>query len=231
MYYKTSSQSIIKQTKARLMGFSWLFSSKKKMMEKVTPKRTSCILPRKMSGIIKRKRASCPSLRFTKGLGKKQEPELDVVEDSLADPTIMSTLIRQRKWDTLITLIASEPELLNKAFLVEENGTQSIRLALHEICRHKAPYDVFQVVKNGDPRALRFKDSKYGFLPIHFACRHGASRDIVEELVLAFPESIHVTDKYGSTPINLVKNNSYDNKNSVLEAFEKMKNENDSKVS
>ena len=59
-----------------------------------------------------------------------------------------------------------------------------------------------------------------GMLPIHFACRNGASRRVVMTLLNAFPKSINVKDKKGHTPLNLVENSNSQNKDAVIDEMQ-----------
>ena len=59
-----------------------------------------------------------------------------------------------------------------------------------------------------------------GMLPIHLACRNGASRGVVMTLLNAYPKSINVKDKKGRTPLNLVENSNSQNKDVVIEAMQ-----------
>lgn len=47
---------------------------------------------------------------------------------------------------------------------------------------------------------------KNGWLPIHVACKHGASFLVVQRLLDAYPESIYCRTLKGSTPLDLIEN-------------------------
>lgn len=70
------------------------------------------------------------------------------------------------------------------------------------------------------PDGPQMKDDQ-GMLPVHLACRNGASKGVVLTLLSAFPESIHVRDRKGRSPTDLVFNSSSANKEAVLVALKK----------
>lgn len=59
-----------------------------------------------------------------------------------------------------------------------------------------------------------------GMLPIHLACRNGASRGVVMTLLNAYPKSIYVKDKKGRSPLSLVENSNSQNKDTVIDAMQ-----------
>jgi ankyrin repeat protein len=60
-------------------------------------------------------------------------------------------------------------------------------------------------------------------LPVHLACRNGASKGVVLTLLASFPESIHVRDRKGRSPTDLVMTSSSQNKEAVLYALKRFR--------
>jgi ankyrin repeat protein len=52
------------------------------------------------------------------------------------------------------------------------------------------------------PNAVRVRDAE-GFLPLHWACYHGAVASVLQVLVAAWPESVRETISYGRLPLHL----------------------------
>jgi ankyrin repeat protein len=62
-------------------------------------------------------------------------------------------------------------------------------------------------------------------LPVHLACRNGASKGVVLTLLNAFPESTRVRDRKGRLPIELVEASSSQNKEAVMSAMRRFQQE------
>ena len=58
-------------------------------------------------------------------------------------------------------------------------------------------------------------------LPVHLACRNGASKGVVTTLLYAFPESLEVKDRKGRVPLNFVEQSSSQNREAVLAGIKK----------
>jgi 26S proteasome non-ATPase regulatory subunit 10 len=64
-----------------------------------------------------------------------------------------------------------------------------------------------------------------GMLPVHLACRNGASKGVVLTLLNAFPESIGVKDRKGRVPLALVEASASQNKEAVIVAMKRFQQE------
>jgi 26S proteasome non-ATPase regulatory subunit 10 len=60
-----------------------------------------------------------------------------------------------------------------------------------------------------------------GMLPIHLACRNGASKGVILTLLQAFPEALDVRDRKARLPVDLVQASNSQNKENVLAAIRK----------
>mmetsp|Transcript_11763 Transcript_11763/g.16966 ORF Transcript_11763/g.16966 Transcript_11763/m.16966 type:complete len:231 (-) Transcript_11763:125-817(-) len=76
------------------------------------------------------------------------------------------------------------------------------RTSLQRLLSRDPPLDIVQQLIQYAPEVLQIKDN-FRFLPIHFACRNGASLDIVKALVHGYPESVTVVNCGGRLPLHL----------------------------
>ena len=58
-------------------------------------------------------------------------------------------------------------------------------------------------------------------LPVHLACRNGASKGVVTTLLYSFPESLEVKDRKGRIPLNFVEQSTSQNREAVLAGIKK----------
>eukprot|EP00590_Aulacoseira_subarctica_P000554 CAMPEP_0172414548 /NCGR_PEP_ID=MMETSP1064-20121228/1204_1 /TAXON_ID=202472 /ORGANISM="Aulacoseira subarctica , Strain CCAP 1002/5" /LENGTH=368 /DNA_ID=CAMNT_0013151275 /DNA_START=43 /DNA_END=1149 /DNA_ORIENTATION=- len=63
------------------------------------------------------------------------------------------------------------------------------------------PFEVIQTWLKYAPETAKLKKSN-GMLPLHDACYHGASLEVVMALVKAYPKSVEVTDTYENLPLH-----------------------------
>jgi ankyrin repeat protein len=75
------------------------------------------------------------------------------------------------------------------------------------------------------PDGAQMKDDQE-MLPMHLACRNGASKGVVLTLLYVFPESLEVKDRKGRSPYNLVEASSSQNREAVLLALKRYTEEN-----
>lgn len=62
-------------------------------------------------------------------------------------------------------------------------------------------------------------------LPVHLACRNGASKGVVTTLLHAFPDGLDVRDRKGRTPLNFVEQSTSQNREAVLAGIKKFRQE------
>jgi ankyrin repeat protein len=76
---------------------------------------------------------------------------------------------------------------------------------LHWILLHQPPPDVVELLIQYAPGTLRLKNS-IGWLPLQFACLHGASLEVLNLLIQAYPESTDIPGTtIGDKPSQLLK--------------------------
>jgi ankyrin repeat protein len=81
---------------------------------------------------------------------------------------------------------------------------------------------VIEALVSTYPDGAQMKDDQ-DMLPIHLACRNGASKGVVLTLLYVFPKSLGVKDRKGRTPMDLVEASSSQNREVVMAALEKFK--------
>jgi len=118
------------------------------------------------------------------------------LESDKATPHSLSALINQRDWDQIIERVKgfsslSEESIEEQASLL---GRDSLGNSfLHEICKNDPSVEVIQVWLEFNKEDVE-RPGIGGHLPLHFACAFGASMDVVEILIEAFPESLATPD-------------------------------------
>lgn len=120
---------------------------------------------------------------------------------------ILYRLIKEKKWND-IDLEECESE--TKEWIEEKNEDQSSRwksLLIHLVCELKPPAKVVTEFLRCYPKSVSVKNSA-GDLPIHIACREGASNEVIEELLLGDGyEAAKVVDCEGRLPLHIAVGN------------------------
>ena len=75
---------------------------------------------------------------------------------------------------------------------------------LHLICKLTAnpPTDILHEIVQAAPDATEWEDA-HGWLPLHHACLHGASTEVLKLLTRVFPQSRTALDAHHRTPLHL----------------------------
>lgn len=75
---------------------------------------------------------------------------------------------------------------------------------LHWICKlsKNPPTDLLQEIVGAAPEVAAWEDA-HGWLPLHHACRHGASTEVLKLLVGMLPSSVVALDAHHRTPLHL----------------------------
>jgi hypothetical protein len=112
-------------------------------------------------------------------------------------------LIKDENWARVYRRVAKSPEELQRMTLINLDGHSSEAYPLHYLCRKKeAPVAVVEAFVNAWPEAARTQDSILESLPLHVACEHDASVEVLAILIHAYPEGLTKPDKYGNLPIH-----------------------------
>merc|ERR1711862_31347 len=128
-----------------------------------------------------------------------------------------------KQWDLLTELIRNKADCAKIFVDIIENGKRMQRLPIHEVCRHRPPMSLIKMLNSAYPDSLKVKDFNNGCLPIHFASRHGASKEVITYMLHEYSESIIIEDKYGSLPVTMARRGSYKHKEDIVRIFEKFK--------
>lgn len=132
----------------------------------------------------------------------KNENEV-ILEDETnikSEPDIMR-LIAQRDWESIEICCEDLPEKAEKGIELLIHGEKHRCLPLHAVCIFKPPRTTVDALVNVNRDAVTRK-GHLDLLPIHIACRHGASIDIVRILAEAYPPGLNSIDSYGNLPIH-----------------------------
>lgn len=75
---------------------------------------------------------------------------------------------------------------------------------LHLICKltNNPPTDILEEIVMAAPEVTEWEDD-HGWLPIHHACMHGASTEVLKLLTRVHPKSIVALDAHNRTPLHL----------------------------
>lgn len=120
--------------------------------------------------------------------GKK--PELDVMRLSLL-----------RNWHEIELWCEDSPEKTRKVVEVVIHGEKHQSLPLHAVCTFKPPASTVVALMKVNKQATMQK-GHLGLLPVHIACRHGASLEVVKILSESYPEGLNSNDLYGNSPLH-----------------------------
>ena len=89
------------------------------------------------------------------------------------------------------------------------------KLPLHIACTWHAPKESIDILLAVDRRTSRVPDD-LGNLPIHSACFSGASSDVIEKVLKAYPKAVLSRTNQGSLPEDIMKRLKHDNRVSAL---------------
>jgi ankyrin repeat protein len=136
--------------------------------------------------------------------GKKNAKTL-AEEAELALAFSLETLIQNRRWQTVLTRLASNPLEAEKELLVQTRGgfmSQRGFTPLHYACERQPPVDVISHLLEAHPGAAVKRCLPGGCLPLHIACTWYGSADAVSELLSADPSTAMATDELGNLALH-----------------------------
>ena len=158
------------------------------------------------------------------------EPEVDYDQGA----TDLYQQIEEKNWDRAINRIDAAPfEAKTWVFRREVTNPDKMRwrlLPIHATCVFRSPLSVIEALIAAYPDGPQMRDDQ-GMLPVHLACRNGASKGVVITLLNAFPESIRVKDRKGRTPLSFVEASQSQNREAVIVALRKFRNDLENKSS
>lgn len=101
--------------------------------------------------------------------------------------------IEKRRWDEFLELISPFPDAGSHPCPKNLKTATKGNLMLHEAARNCPPVSAIKFLLTQNKDAARSKGGK-GYLPVHYACATGASVEVVETLLDAYPASIRTRD-------------------------------------
>jgi ankyrin repeat protein len=151
------------------------------------------------------------------------EPEADYDHGA----TALYRSIENKDWDAALQRLDMAPEEAKTWVSRREHDSDKTRwrlLPLHAVCIFRAPLALMEALIEIYPEGPQMKDDQ-GMLPVHLACRNGASKGVVLTLLRAFPESLFVLDRKRRSLHDLIEGSTSVNKEAVLEALKKFEKE------
>ena len=151
------------------------------------------------------------------------EPEADYDQGA----TALYRAIENKDWDAAMARLDTAPDEARTWVSRREPGTDKTRwrlLPLHAVCIFRAPLALIEALLEMYEEGPQMKDDQ-GMLPVHLACRNGASKGVVLTLLKAFPESLFVMDRKRRSLQDLISSSSSANKEGVLDAMKKFEKE------
>mmetsp|Transcript_13310 Transcript_13310/g.31341 ORF Transcript_13310/g.31341 Transcript_13310/m.31341 type:complete len:484 (-) Transcript_13310:117-1568(-) len=122
----------------------------------------------------------------------------------LPQHTELLDLVEREKWESLMYRILKEPHTAHVKFTGRSTNSPSAdNLVLHEACKQNPPLDLVEALIEANAMAVMVKGNS-GYLPIHYACAHGASIELIRFLLSIYPEGLRVVDEdEGFLPLHL----------------------------
>lgn len=141
--------------------------------------------------------------------------------------TALYRSIENKDWDAALQRVDIAPEEARTWVSRRDHDTNKTRwrlLPLHAVCIFRAPLALMEALIEAYPEGPQMKDDQ-GMLPVHLACRNGASKGVVLTLLRSFPESLFVLDRKRRSLQDLIESSNSVNKEVVLEALKKFEKE------
>jgi len=118
----------------------------------------------------------------------------------------IARLISQRRWLKLRTVIeTSDPDFLRNEFketlhhLIKSHHPSIV----HYACMFRPPLSIIEALVDAHKESIFLMDSNL-WQPLHVACHHGASIDVIRYILKKSPSAVQQIDISGKTAIYLV---------------------------
>lgn len=122
-------------------------------------------------------------------------------------------LIKNEDWKLARVLCDEDPHLASYWTPYEgfTNGKfDSYILPLHQACALRPTEEFVQTLVLAHPNGIKAKETAFGRLPLHVACRSQASIGVVEALIAYFPDALVTADKLKRVPLHYAISNNCD---------------------
>jgi Ankyrin repeats (3 copies) len=145
------------------------------------------------------------SAKGTLGSPSKASAKTLAEENELALAFSLETLIQNRRWQAVLTRLASNPLEAEKDLQVQTRGgfmSQRGFTPLHYACERQPPVEVISHLVEAHPGAIVKRCIPGGCLPLHIACTWYGSADAVSALLSVDPSTAVATDELGNLAIH-----------------------------
>jgi len=130
------------------------------------------------------------------------------------NPTDLFQALEARQWQYALSMVGSDSKHFKKdcsTWVVAKGKKKGAALRFRALPLHAAvvfgaPDNLTKAVLEAYPLAARGRDVK-GRLPIHLACEHDVSDEVLLLLVNAFPKAFYAKDKLEKTPLDYMDDN------------------------
>jgi len=129
------------------------------------------------------------------------------IHESVRPISLIKTIIKDiddRKWNKVKARLTLYPSDASHRFGIKSiNGDMTLCYPLHMACMRQPPKSIVLTMLDVYQSANNKKDSMHGRLPVHYACRFGASLEVIMLLFSMNPGSIKERENDGSLPLHL----------------------------
>lgn len=130
------------------------------------------------------------------------------------NPTDLFQALEARQWEYAMSMVGNDIKHFKKdcsTWVVAKGKKKGAALRFRALPLHAAvvfgaPDNLTKAVLEAYPLAARGRDVK-GRLPIHLACEHDVSDEVLLLLVNAFPKAFYAKDKLEKTPLEYMNDN------------------------
>eukprot|EP00984_Skeletonema_dohrnii_P013397 scaffold5545_cov91-Skeletonema_dohrnii-CCMP3373.AAC.1 len=130
------------------------------------------------------------------------------------NPTDLFQALEARQWEYALSMVGNDSKHFKKdcsTWVVAKGKKKGAALRFRALPLHAAvvfgaPDNLTKAVLEAYPLAARGRDVK-GRLPIHLACEHDVSDEVLLLLVNAFPKAFYAKDKLEKTPLDYMNDN------------------------
>ena len=168
------------------------------------------------SSFNKQKKASIEApAKAGKSKSKKEwfDPNASEV-DYDKNPTDLFQALEARQWVYALTMVEKDNEHFKKdcsTWVVAKGKKKGAALRFRALPLHAAvvfgaPENLTNAILEAYPLAARGRDVK-GRLPIHLACEHDVSDEVLLSLIKSFPKAFYAKDKLEKTPLDYMNDN------------------------
>lgn len=118
-------------------------------------------------------------------------------------PSTLFNLISEEQWEDAAKRVKYYPKEVKQTTRVCPNGIDNTSiLPLHHACSLNPTLEITESLLQSYPVAAQKQDSLFKRLPIHVACLHGASSDVIRELLVVYRDGAKEKMRDGKIPLH-----------------------------